>query len=234
MDVAFNPWAKQIYYSKKEIDLMCVQELKKADCLPQEIEPVRIDRFIEKHYTGIRYDDLGEGVLGCTSFLPTGRIEAVIISSRLDDNRVPSERRLRATLAHEAGHCMLHASLFLQPSSLGLWGAPRDRKNKKKQIVCRQESIAVVDEGCRRKYQWQEYQANCAIGGFLLPQLIFKEAIGRYSRISPITKIPRLTSDPNVREKIARDLSDVFEVNPIVVRIRIQETFPSDEGQETF
>src|SRR3989441_11554119 len=58
------------------------------------------------------YEDLDKGVLGFTQFGRTG-VQAIVVARALDeDGTRPAERRIRTTLAHEAGHGLLHAHLF--------------------------------------------------------------------------------------------------------------------------
>ena len=109
-------FGQTLWFSVNEIDRLCVQELRKAGCLPEEPAPIDIERFVEKHYSRIEYLDLGEGVLGCTEFSKSGSVLRVIISSSLESGYSPSERRLRSTVAHEAGHCMMHSPLFIDDS----------------------------------------------------------------------------------------------------------------------
>src|SRR6185437_5356796 len=108
-----TPFSERPFYSDSEIERTCTTELSWQSLLPTFASPIRIDRFIEKRFKLVpTYEDLGDGVLGLTRFTAHGVAE-IAISRRLDDEvgRV-SERRIRTTLAHEAGHCLLHAHLF--------------------------------------------------------------------------------------------------------------------------
>src|SRR5262245_62148436 len=108
-----GPFTKRLYIEYEEMDILCSNALQSVELLPNSPQPIRIERFIEKS-VGItpEYVDLGPHVLGFSRFGPKGA-EAVSISTRIDaDGSKPAERRLNATLAHEAGHCLLHAPFF--------------------------------------------------------------------------------------------------------------------------
>ena len=73
-----------------------------------------IERFVEKQFKApLRYEDLGPGHLGCTIFNSLGAVEAILVCRMLEEqNTVPARRRVRSTIAHEAGHGLLHGPLF--------------------------------------------------------------------------------------------------------------------------
>src|ERR1039457_5434345 len=108
-----GPFPEKPYYTPAEIDRTCEDELRKVGCLPDAPGPVRIDRFIEKRFKVVpQYEDLPDGVLGYTKFGKNG-VEAIVVSAALDAEKgLVAARRVRTTLAHEAGHGLLHAYLF--------------------------------------------------------------------------------------------------------------------------
>src|SRR3546814_2572699 len=108
-----GPFAARPFYKPTEIDRICGESLKAAGLMPDAPEAIRIDRFVEKHFkVSPRYEALPDGVLGFTAFGPTG-VTAIVITTALDDEGGSvSERRIRTTLAHEAGHGLLHTHLF--------------------------------------------------------------------------------------------------------------------------
>src|SRR5436190_1237474 len=101
------------FFSASEIDNMCLRELQDMSLYPREPSPIRIDRFVEKRFGVVpEYDELAAGILGLTKFSARGVVEIVVARSLDDENTVVAERRIRATIAHEAGHGLLHAHLF--------------------------------------------------------------------------------------------------------------------------
>jgi hypothetical protein len=194
---------------------LCIEELSRQKLLPPAPGPVRIDRFIEKRFGKPHtYEALPDGVLGLTRFSSRG-VEDVVISRLLEeDTSKPSERRLRTTLAHEAGHALLHAHLFVlgqQEPLLGDWS----EQNRPK-VLCRDPALYSGN--------WWEYQANMVMGAILLPKPLMTDAVKPYLTSEGLLGVPVLTD--GARAAAARELAEVFEVNPVVVRIRLKKLFP--------
>jgi hypothetical protein len=196
--------------------------LSKLDLLPDQPQPIRVDRFIEKRFVPPSYQDLGEGVLGITRFSGKG-VSEIIISSRLDaEGSKVSERRIRTTLGHEGGHGLLHTHLFVLASdNQPLFGDFSDPKKPK--VLCRDSQYSG---------QWWEVQANKAMGCLLMPRRLVEAAIEPYLTEQGLLGIKTLKSSG--KERVERELSDVFDVNPVVVRIRINQLYPEmNTGQLT-
>ncbi len=163
-----SPFATTIYLDRSEIDDMCEAALRDAGHLPTEPKPIEIEPFIEGYFRAtVDYGtDLGEDVMGFTFFNEKAASKVVGASPRLDDGSKVGERRIRATLGHEAGHCLIHPILFLPDTDQrSLLGTNIDLANRR--ILCRTQDMKEASR--RFDGRWWEYQANCAIGGFLLP-----------------------------------------------------------------
>ena len=209
------------YYPPGDIERICLQELRVVGLLPSKPGPVRIDRFIEKRF-GITpdYRRLDPEILGETLFRAGRPVEVVINSALFEEDYLPSERRLRSTLAHEAGHCVLHSSRDVGGGrQVGLFEVAGGDEGR--QIRCREESVGVRGRGYSGKAE--EWQANAAIGGFLLPESLVYEAIEPYALRGSAAGVPTLNW--NVVDEAARTLADVFDVNPVVVGIRFEQIF---------
>lgn len=219
-----GPFSERPHFKDGEIERMCFTELKGAKLLPSEPEPIRIDRFIEIRFEVTpSYEQLGDGILGFTEFGPNG-VRRIVVNEVLDkDTSAPARRRLRSTLAHEAGHALLHLYLFaLGSKPASLFG----EVNSAPEILCRD----VQGEHVVRGYdgRWWEYQANRAIGGFLLPGGLFERACEPYLEKSGAFSVPTMPTEK--RELASRALAEIFDVNPIVVSIRLDQLFPGTLG----
>ena len=116
-----GPFPFQLYFEDLgEIDEICLEALKTQSLLPSRPAPIRIERFVEKQFkTALRYEDLGPENLGCTIFNSSGAVEAILVSRFLEEqNTISARRRVRSTVAHEAGHGLLHGSLFTEANFL--------------------------------------------------------------------------------------------------------------------
>lgn len=216
-------FAERPYYKPAELERICGDALQNVNLLPSSPQAVRIDRFVEKRFKlNVGYERLPDGVLGFTQFGRTG-VTAIVVTSAFDDMEGSvAERRLRTTLAHEAGHGLLHAHLFAfgeRPPSLF-----KGENGTKPEIMCR--DIDGLSAG-RPGYdgRWWEYQANRAIGALLMPSRLVRMAAAAFC-----IEVGRLGTEvlmEDRREAATRELADIFDVNPVVARIRLTEVFPA-------
>lgn len=218
------------YFKDEDIESICLSELQNVQLLPGSPAPIRIDRFIEKKFAVThQYEDLTDGVLGLTVFGKKG-VEAVVVARTLDDEGTKvADRRIRSTLAHEAGHGLLHVHLFsLQQGTEPLFGDFSDPSKPK--VLCR--DVIVTDGKSKPGYdgRWWEFQANCAMGCLLLPRTLVQELLQPF--LVARGSLGAKTLDSTRRSEAARCVSDVFDTNPIVARFRIDRLYPArDEKQ---
>jgi hypothetical protein len=222
-----GPFTERPHFEPSEIDRICADELRKEGLYPNLPEAIRIDRFVEKRFGVVpQYEDLPEGVLGFTKFTKKG-VEAIVIAAALDAEKGKvAERRVRTTLAHEAGHGLLHGYLFaLDEKPLHLFDADSYSDHK---ILCRD---LQGEERKSRAYdgRWWEFQANRAMGGLLCPRTLVQQALKPF--LSPAGLLGVEVLDESRREAAVRAMAEIFDVNPAVTRIRINELFPPEAGQ---
>lgn len=137
------------YYTNKEIETLCTDELNKVGLLPDNPMAIPVDRFIEKRFKiSPSYDELPEEILGLIEFNENG-VRKIAISRALDEEGSKSSaRRVNTTLAHEAGHALLHTHLFVlreMPTSL-----LRAENTIGSKILCRGDNIKGLS-GYREK-----------------------------------------------------------------------------------
>lgn len=218
-----GPYPIRLLYETEEIDRICEDALRSEKCLPKVPEPIKIDLFLERYFNvRVAYEDLGEGVMGCTVFNTKGAVTGFIISSRIEEGGTKaSERRSRSTIAHEGGHGLLHSRLFMTDSTTGsVFG---NKPTEAPRIMCRNEDIRPA-KGKSYDGKWWEWQANRAIAGLLLPKKLVAACVAPL--LSQKTLLPNLPVERRSESELL--LSVTFDVNPIVARIRLEEMFPSD------
>ena len=193
--------------------------------------------FIEKRYGIVpQYEEVPDGILGFTRFGAKGPLEVVVSRSLSEEGTKVAERRMNSTLAHEAGHILLHGHLFALERRVGtrsLFGDDLDEK--KRTILCRPGTVGAPSESTSNQGydgRWWEFQANKVIGVLLLPRHLVHEALDPILAAQGLLGTRAL--DDTRREEAAHRLADAFDVNPAVARIRVRELFPtSANGQLT-
>jgi hypothetical protein len=221
-----GPFLERPYFTDQQIESTCLDALRSVQLLPDIPQPIRIDRFVEKKFVSPSYEPLPDGVLGMTKFGKDG-VQAIIIAEALDqDQSRSSERRIRTTLAHEAGHCLFHTYLFaLSTPGRSLFGDFSEPDKPK--VLCRDEGVAGA--GSSYNGHWWEYQANKAIGALLLPTPLVDAAL---SDLMLTSGLGFHSFDHSRSEEAVRLLAEVFDVNPAVARIRLSELYPIDSRQQ--
>jgi hypothetical protein len=233
-----GPFDQQLRFTTEELDQACRDALVQEKLLPVQPEEIRIDFFVEKRFNvTISYERLDPGILGCTLFNPNGSVKYMAISDQIDDGTQPGERRLRSTIAHEAGHGIFHAILFMPSLDQGRMNlGAEDRKHfdlQERRILCR-DSDVKEGVGKQRPYdgRWWEWQANRAIGGLLLPRRLVELSVAGFLERSAVTQVATLPEKN--RPAAVAHVAEVFNVNPAVARIRLGEFFPDAPGQMGF
>ena len=221
-----GPFEERPFFEEEELEAIGREALCSVSLLPQTPAPVRIDRFIEKRFGVVpSYENIGRGVLGYTKFGADGAMEVVISRALSEEGSPSAERRERSTLAHEAGHILLHSQLFaLRPSVKSPTLFEDDVNLLQKTVLCRDQDSGSAYDG-----RWWEYQANQMIGLLLLPRAVVFDALDDLT----VTSALGLRSlDETQREVAARRLADMFDVNPAVARRRIERLFRSSSAAQ--
>lgn len=208
------------FFTEKDVENICDEALRAHGYYPTSPQRVNIDRFIEKRFNvSPQFERMHAGVLGYSKFGAKGMVSMHISEALVSDPSLAAERRVNTTLAHEAGHGLMHAHLFVLPDyNSTLFGHQEDVEGQK--ILCRDEK--TVD---RRAYdgRWWELQANMAIGPLLMPGTLVREALKPFLTVRGNFGLEDI--DSRRREEAARQLADLFEVNPAVARIRIDKLY---------
>lgn len=206
-----GPLKEAIFLSQDEMDALCENALLSTGLLPKNPEPIRIDRFIEKKFKiDVTYLDLPQGVLGYTKFSPNG-VEEITIDKSFDNiGTVVAERRMRTTLAHEAGHGLIHASLFaVQNDTKTIFG---DKYDGTPRIMCR--DINDSSSSTPKKGEWYQVSATTDADGtgipvigwvsqtLFVPEKLSPIVVNGGESTSTITSVEVKKSPPSAIEKI--------------------------------
>ena len=232
-----GPFVERPYYEDSDIESIVTDELSRVGLLPTAPEAIRVDRFIEKRYHIVpQYEDVPDGILGFTRFGAKGPEEVVVSRSLSEEGSRAAERRMNSTLAHEAGHMLLHGHLFALERRAGTRSLFGDDLDEKKQtILCRDGTVGSPNESAgtyRYDGRWWEFQANKVIGILLLPRQLVNKALD--SLLIAQGHLGTRLLDDTQREEGVHLLADSFDVNPPVARIRLGELFPAPaQGQLT-
>jgi len=224
-----GPVREQPYFSDAEVERTCSDELKACGLYPSSPQPVRIDRFVEKRFGVVpEAEDLSPSVLGYTSFGPKG-VQAIYVSRLLmEDPSKPAQRRVTTTIAHEAGHGLLHAHLFVLEAdkNLALFGQDADVTPAK--ILCRDEDVSP-----RPGYdgRWWELQANMAMAALILPKALVLECLK--PNLEQRGSLGGFVLPEAKRAASIHLVSETFDVNPVVARHRLARLCPEEGRQLT-
>jgi len=217
-----GPLRERPFYTFQEIESICADALRQVGLFPSKPEPIRIERFIEKRF-GVRpeYRPLPNGILGFTRFGSKGVEEIVVSADLVEQGGQLAERQASSTLAHEAGHGLFQGHLFVlgQFRMSSLFGSEVAEAVPK--ILCR-DPRPQGSRGYDRR--WWEVQANQAIGALLLPRALAVHAVSQF--LVPAGTLGQKQLGSALREQAARHLAEVFDVNPAVARIRLDDLFP--------
>jgi hypothetical protein len=226
-----GPFPLRLHYETREIDDICLDALKQCKLLPREPEAVKIDLFLEKYFAvPILYEDMGDGIMGSTVFNSIGAVTGFTVAPWIEEEGTSTaDRRVRSTLAHEGGHGLLHPKLFIADQTVDLFGRNAEDQRPRK-FLCRSPDISPGATATIPRYdgKWWEWQANRAIGGLLLPRPVVRKLIDPYLKETAFGK----TLLESKRSEAEKEVGSVFDVNPVVARIRLQEMFPK-ENQPT-
>jgi hypothetical protein len=215
-----GPFHRKLFIPEQRLESTCLDALRAMNLLPDVPSPIRIERFVFFRF-GIEeeYEELPAGIMGCAKFTREGLRRIILNRHLAEDQSVVSLRRLRSTLAHEAGHGLFHTELFIEKLTLdeehgtfGRGGSTSDSVSPDG-FACRAEAGLDMP----RPYEWWEYQANRAMAALLLPWTLVIEAakerlLGVLAASGPV--------EDRVRQP-EQELAELFDVNRRMVSIRL-------------
>lgn len=230
-----SPWGRRVYFDDVEFERMMIELCGRVP--GSTFEPGRgidVDRVLMEGL-GCEPDfvELPPGVLGRTRFTRDGRIEVEISRTLADEaeTSVPARRRLRSTLGHECGHIACHLALVLPDTdTLDLFPSG-SQPPPTPQLLCRNESVGDTRYGG----EWWEYQANRCMSALLMPRRLVPQYLTEVLQNEGFDSMT-LAIRGDAGRRVVTGISDVFDVNPVVAMLRLQELgfTPKEEQREMF
>jgi hypothetical protein len=229
----------RIWFEPSEIEKIMEAELRKAALMPTDEAPVvKLETFVERHVKAVldQYADLDPTVLGVTEFFegrqPRISLNKDLTGSALDEDESPPGvlGRWRATLAHEAGHVLLHRSLFeFAVGNMNLFDRNQAQVAGSRQLHrCLKRDVAHDGSGA----DWREVQANQAMAALLMPKSFFKKfARHHVGQLYPGKDVIPAGGE----DRTAKVLAPLLQVSKQAARIRLSTCgFIPQPGQGRF
>lgn len=214
-----SPWGVRVFFEDREFESMMMELSLRSD-LPVFVPGagVDVDRVLLKGF-GLEADfvPLPRGILGRTLFTKKG-VAKIEIDRELAEEAETDQlarRRLRTTLAHEAGHVACHQQLFLgDTETLSLFGNASAKERPA--ILCR--------EAAPGSYQgeWWEFQANKCMAALLLPKFQFVPHLHAALGAAGVVSFAQALKSGQ-DEAVIRSLANTFDVSWQAVLLRLQD-----------
>jgi hypothetical protein len=215
-----GPFRERPHFDDGDVEAICMDELQKANLLPAIAGPINIELFVERRFkVNVEPAMLPDGILGYTEFGTNG-VQGVFVSQQLDDDESKAgKRRLRSTIAHEAGHGLLHAYLFGLDAGTPLFGDLSNPAAPK--VLCR-------DQGTYSG-EWWEFQANMVMGTILMPKHLVSQTVSTF--LVSAGSFGQMVIPANRFDQAVRHLAEIFDVNPALATIRLEKIYAREAAQ---
>ena len=219
---------RRLWFEEDEIEWIMEDELRKAGLFPCPADPVvDLESLLEIHL-GVKLDVhavLDDDELGVTEFLG-GRKPLVSINKdltfRAETEDAPSGilGRWRATMAHEAGHVVLHRGLVEVPFEQGSFFAETAKEQGTSLFRCLKRDVSFK----RGNYDWKEVQANRGMAALLMPAKVFRELVLDVLKADKSDDLCLRVPETGSTEfsNLLLDLSKRCEVSQEAARIRLE------------
>lgn len=212
---------QRLWFQDDEIEDLAEDELRNGGLYPTLDNLVTdLERFVQRHL-GADFDQfaaLSPDVLGQTEFVlgkpPVIRINADLTGSVFeDDEPLPwTKGRWRATLAHEAGHVLLHRTLFEVNAGQGELFSAGGQTSSLMRCLKRDVGYRSVTG------DWREVQANKAMAALMMPRALFTQVALAHPGLQAVAT--NAAAGPATC-MIVGDLARSFEVSKQAAAIRL-------------
>lgn len=221
---------ERLHFSRRDIEHIVRDELRAAQCWPAEPEPIRLEEYLLVRH-GIEPQPLRpvtDGMLGLADLQNPAK-PAIFIAPPVMDG---PEHVYRSTVAHEVGHLMLHAQLYVDSRftlALARW---RQGDAAEGTITCLARDINESPRGGYNDadpFAHIEHQANLVMVEMLTPRSLVKKCMVNWtsSRTLRGGGFETVFDEARRREAVTC-LSTTFNVSPTLASFRLQEFYPTN------
>ena len=230
---------RRLWFEENEIEWMMEDELRKAGLFPCLADSVvDLESLLEIQF-GVKLDlhaVLDDDVLGVTHFL-SGKKPLVSINKDLTSQAETGEApsgifgRWRATMAHEAGHVVLHRGLVEEPYEQGSFFSEITKESTSSLLRCLKRDVSFR----RGDYDWKEVQANRGMAALLMPARVFRELTLDIFKANNFEGLSEWLPETSSAEfsNLLRELSRRCEVSQEAARIRLESLGLARRSDET-
>lgn len=223
---------ERTFFSRAEIEKMANDELRSVGCRPQQPEPIALEKYLQRrHGLEAVITDLDPGLMGSAD-LTNPRQPVISIATEIFNGPAP---RYRSTLAHEIGHLVLHASLFLEEEFLR--ALELRRRGLHRGFAC---SATDIDEAPRERVNKAdplfhlEYQANLFMVAQALPRPLVRMCVAPWTRTTSLRGGGRETILIEAhREEAIHSVAKTFIVSRTMATFRLAELYGAPAAAKT-
>ena len=225
---------QRYHFSRQDIEKAARDELRQVECLPKSAEPIDLEKYLFRRHDKLEpqsTDSLATGVLGAADLM-NPRKPAIWISEAVFDG---APARYRSTLAHEIGHLVLHASLYIDEEFPHIVARCRGGTDLARGFQCGIDQIKEQPQAPLKSAHplfHLEYQANLFMVAMLTPTPLVRACVEPWTCISTRRDGSRISSlDESARPEAVALLAEKLQVSRELAKYRLEELFPPSSAQ---
>jgi hypothetical protein len=227
--IANSELPQRVNYSRREIERMVLDELRKEKLFPDSPQPVAWEKYLRRAHNNLepRIEDLPEGELGHAILADPFNPQIVIARAVFEG----SMARYRSTLAHEIGHLVLHRHLFLEPA-LPAYLEKRRRGGLQRGFAC---GTAEIHENPKAPLHKDdplfhlEFQANVFMSCATVPEKLLRMLLAPHIRTETQRGGGKIEGiDEACRPACVDSIASTFEVSRTLAGYRLEAIFPKN------
>lgn len=225
---------QRYHFSRQDIEKAARDELRQVECLPKVPEPIDLEKYLFRRHDKLEpqsTDRLATGVLGAAELMDP-RKPAIWISQAVFDG---APARYRSTLAHEIGHLVLHASLYIDEEFPRIVAQCRGGADLARGFHCGIDQIKEQPQAPLQSAHplfHLEYQANLFMVAMLTPTPLVRTSIEPWTCTTTRRDGSRICSlEESDRPEAVALVAETFQVSRELAKYRLEDLFPPSSAQ---